>query len=104
MINLLLRHVIDSKLPVRIINVASGTHDPALKTGMPDPRIPPKMIALAYPEQDDDPQKPKDDDTTAGRRAYAYAEREKMKVLALRANLRLCAGRPNFAMFYSPTS
>lgn len=56
---------------LRIILVASSTHDPEEKTGIPFPRYI-DAYKTAFPEQDDDPDKPKQDEATAGRRAYSH--------------------------------
>lgn len=79
LVNLLLNHIISCKENVRIINVASDTHNPEEKTGMPDPRIPPQMVSLAYPERDNDPERPKEDAAATGRRNYTYAARSKKR-------------------------
>ena len=51
---------------LRIVSVASGTHDPAKKTGMPHPRYI-KADWLAYPERDTE------DTKKDGRCTYTYA-------------------------------
>jgi hypothetical protein len=73
LVNLLLKAILEAKHddeapPMRIVSVASGTHDPAKKTGMPHPRYI-KAEWLAHPQHDDsDPQKD-------GRCVYTYAPR-----------------------------
>lgn len=54
----------------RVILTASGTHDPAQKTGMPPP-LHADAERLAYPERDPDRDA---DDAKAGRRAYSTSK------------------------------
>jgi NAD(P)-dependent dehydrogenase (short-subunit alcohol dehydrogenase family) len=63
----LLLKLVDPKHPTRIIITASGTHDPAEKTGMPDPAYtsPHKM---AFPEEDSR------DPTTVGTERYSTSK------------------------------
>ncbi|NQV21208.1 MAG: SDR family NAD(P)-dependent oxidoreductase, partial [Rhodospirillales bacterium] len=66
--NLLLRQLAPS---ARIVFVASGTHDPKKKTGIPHPRYP-SALRVAKPETD--PDHAKDNTATAGKRRYSTSK------------------------------
>jgi hypothetical protein len=71
LVNMLLRSVLVDSVQgkeaplLRIVSVASGTHDPAKKTGMPHPRYI-KADWLAHPERDTE------DTKKDGRCTYTY--------------------------------
>jgi NAD(P)-dependent dehydrogenase (short-subunit alcohol dehydrogenase family) len=57
----------------RIVFVASGTHDPARRTGMPAPH-PRTAEQLAYPERDPDPREAGEAAAIVGRRRYTSSK------------------------------
>jgi len=68
--NLLLKHL---AAPARIVVVSSDTHDPAQRTGMPEPRYA-TAAALAWPERSADSPSTAEDANTVGRRRYTTSK------------------------------
>ncbi len=66
--NLLLREL---TAPARIVFVASGTHDPKQKTGIPYPRF---LSAMQVAKPETDPAHAQDNTATAGRRRYSTSK------------------------------
>jgi NAD(P)-dependent dehydrogenase (short-subunit alcohol dehydrogenase family) len=57
--------------PAKVIFTSSGTHDPALKTGIPEPRFPSADL-VAFPDRD--PDLPSDTPMRAGQRRYSTSK------------------------------
>lgn len=70
LVNLLLEQL---TAPARIVFVASGTHDPAKRTGMPAPRYR-SAQALAHPEGHPDPSEKDESLGKIGRRRYTTSK------------------------------
>lgn len=69
-VNLLLKEL---SVPARVVYVASGTHDPKQRTGMPEPRYR-DAAALAHPEERPDPAEEGEGPGVVGRRRYTTSK------------------------------
>jgi NAD(P)-dependent dehydrogenase (short-subunit alcohol dehydrogenase family) len=73
----LLVHLLARRLApnANIVIVSSGTHDPALKTGIPPPKFLPDIESLAYPERDESHRfQAEDSPRVAGQRRYSTSK------------------------------
>jgi protochlorophyllide reductase len=90
---LLIRLLLPALAPnARIILTSSGTHDPAMKTGMPAPRHADANL-LAYPDRDPDHDV---NAGTAGRRAYSTSKL--CNLMTIRELARRMPDRPDLTM------
>lgn len=70
LVNLLIKDLI---APARIVVVSSDTHDPAEKSGMPEPHYE-TAASLARPERNSNPPQTTEDPGTIGRRRYTTSK------------------------------